>query len=101
MKKVKSYCVGALLANILVLTIVSLANAQKAVLSGTVYDAQGAVIPGIDVKLKDKKGIEISTKTGDEGSYEIEVPAGFYTILFSARSGNFEQLKFKKYYLAP
>jgi len=53
----------ALQVTILILAIGALANAQKAVLSGTVYDSEGSVIPGIDVKLKDKKGIELATKT--------------------------------------
>jgi len=40
---------------VLIFGLVILANAQNSVLSGTVYDQDGSVIPNAKTKLKDRK----------------------------------------------
>lgn len=56
---------------VLILGLVTLANAQKSILSGTIYDQDGAIIPNAEVKLKNKKNKIYKAKTSDDGVYEI------------------------------
>lgn len=56
------------------------ANAQKAILSGTVQDFLGAVIPNGKIKAVDDKGKTFSTNTNDDGVYKLELPEGEYKI---------------------
>jgi hypothetical protein len=70
-------------------------HSQSAILSGTVYDQQGAVIQNAEIILKDKKGKDYKAKTNDIGKYEIQLPEGIYTIVFSANL--FVNLKIKNH----
>lgn len=68
----------------LILTVAGFALAQRSVLTGTLYDAYGAVIPGASVTATDADGKVFQTKTNDEGRYELNLaylpnsPAGPY-----------------------
>lgn len=57
-----SYCVGA----------------QKTMLSGTVYDAYGAVIVGASVTATDRENRRYETKTSDDGVYSLSLPFNEY-----------------------
>ena len=59
--------------------VVSL-NAQKASLSGTVTDKQGALIPNAKVEAKNLQGKIISARTNDGGQYQLELIEGEYNI---------------------
>src|SRR5882762_11542820 len=70
--------VGACLT-ILALPVVG--YAQEAVLSGTVTDSTGAVLPGVTVKaLLEATGNTFETVTDTRGAYQISVRVGVYKI---------------------
>ncbi len=48
---------------------------------GTITDPDGALIPGATVTLTPSHGQGVSTKTGQDGTYSVVVPAGGYTVL--------------------
>lgn len=66
---------------------------EKNILSGTVMDEFGAVIPNIEIKLyKNTNEKPLKTNSDDEGNYEFEsVSAGIYMLEIQAPQG------FKKY----
>jgi hypothetical protein len=70
------------------------------ILTGTVYDQQGAICPGIRVTLKGQNKKQLVTETDGKGEYRIEAPVGFYSIRFDTSTGNWLPIKFKKYFLA-
>ena len=53
------------------------ANAQKSILTGSVYDANGAVIVKAKVAAIDQKGERFEAETNDEGIYILNLP--FYS----------------------
>src|SRR2546425_1818770 len=70
--------VGAILT-ILALPLVG--YAQEAVLSGTVTDTTGAVLPGVTVKaLLEATGNTFDMATDTRGAYQISVRIGVYKI---------------------
>ncbi len=56
------------------------ANAQKTLLSGTVYDQEGAVISETKITLTNKDGKKFEALANDDGIYKIIAPAGTYLI---------------------
>jgi hypothetical protein len=48
---------------------------------GTITDPDGDLIPGATVQLKPGAGAAMSVKTGQDGTYNIIVPAGSYAVL--------------------
>ena len=64
------------------------AQADRAILSGTVTDALGASVAGARVELTDAAtGFRRAAVTGDAGSYSIgSLPAGIYKAVFSRAS---------------
>ena len=90
---------------VLILGLSIFANAQKAILSGAVYDANGSVIVEAKVTAINDKGAKFVTLTNDEGIYSLDLPFNSYD---SKTSANFkmtkyeitvEQKHFKKYVL--
>ena len=76
-------CLHALLTSILLVSVPAAAAAQNAAVTLRIEtrDATGAPVPGVVVSLLHQQtGIERWTKTGDDGSRDIVLPAGFYTI---------------------
>lgn len=65
---------------VLIFGFVILANAQKAVLSGTVSDEFGGAIGGAKVEIKGTNGKTYSTFTDSEGFYRVELEKGTYQI---------------------
>jgi hypothetical protein len=63
---------------VLILGFAVCANAQKAVLSGAVYDANGSLIVGAKVIAKNEKGEMFETVTNDEGIYVLNLPFNQY-----------------------
>ena len=83
-------------ALVLIIGLVVFTNAQTVLLTGTVYDLNGAVVAGTKVTAKDMFGKTYSTLPGnDEGVYTIPLPAGVYTLEFKA--ANFHGFTVKKY----
>ena len=67
--------VGALLA------VPAMAHAQEAVLSGTITDSTGAVLPGVTVRaVHEASGNNFETVTDQRGVYRIPVRVGAYQI---------------------
>lgn len=68
------------LLQILVLTLglAVVGSAQKSILTGSVYDANGAVIPGAKITVADVKGEKFETKTNNEGVYVLNLPFNPY-----------------------
>jgi len=59
-------------------------NAEKVVLTGTVYDINGSVIPSGHVLAQNSAGKEYRATTNDEGVYKIELPIDIYAIKVDA-----------------
>lgn len=59
-------------------------DVKKVVLTGTVYDTNGAVIPFSHVLAQNSAGKEYRTMTNDEGIYKIELPIDIYAIKVDA-----------------
>lgn len=59
---------------VLILGLAALVNAQKAILTGTVYDANGAVIIKAKVTAVNQKGEKFEAFTNDEGIYVLTLP---------------------------
>ncbi len=56
---------------VLIVGLAVFANAQKGVLTGTVYDANGAVIVKSKVTAVNQKGEKFEATTNDEGVYSL------------------------------
>jgi len=65
------------------------ADANKAQLSGTVYDPKGAVVPGAAVKVRNvRTGFQRELKTGEEGQFRlVQLDPGSYEL--TAESAGF------------
>ena len=65
------------------------ADANKAQLSGTVYDPKGAVVPGATVKVRNvRTGFQRELKTGEEGQFRlVQLDPGSYEL--TAESAGF------------
>ncbi len=63
---------------VLIFGFVVLANAQKAILSGTVYDANGAVILDTKITAINDRGEKFKALTNDEGIYILDLPFDLY-----------------------
>lgn len=50
------------------------------ILSGKVFDRNGAVVARSEVSLAGDKGSRFRALTNDEGIYRVELPAGFYNL---------------------
>ncbi len=63
-----------------ILGFVIFADAQEAILSGTVTDTIGSVIPNAKVEAKNLEGKIISARTNEVGAYQLELIEGEYSI---------------------
>jgi len=59
-------------------------NAEKVILTGTVYDTNGSVIPSSHVLAQTSAGEEYRATTNGEGVYKIELPIDIYAIKVDA-----------------
>src|SRR5688572_19215234 len=80
---------------VLILVLADFVNSQNVVLTGRVYDWQGAVILGTEIKAKDKSGKVYTAKQNDDGVYSVELPEAIYSLEF--QSMDFQPFKVKKY----
>ena len=65
----------------LLAAIPAIAFAQEAVLSGTVTDATGAVLPGVTITaVHQATGNKFMTVTDERGVYRVAARAGVYTL---------------------
>lgn len=73
----------------------------ETILSGTVYDDNGAVIPKAVIKAVGSDKKEVVTKTNDDGSFEIKLFPGNYSIqVESVEIKGFQVFKIEKYRIA-
>jgi hypothetical protein len=79
----------------LITCLAVLANAQKTVLAGTVYDNQGFIVAGAKIFAKDKIGKIYTARPDNKGVYSIELATGVYDLEFQAQG--FKRFKVKKY----
>jgi hypothetical protein len=77
----------------LILGLAVLVNGQKAILSGTLYDANGAVIPKEKVIAISNTGEKFEALTDDNGVYSLSLPFNSYNAKTS--SANFRIAKFE------
>lgn len=72
----------AVLALLLVVPLVAVAQVTTATVVGTITDPGGAIMPGADVTARNiDTGLTRTVKTGDDGTYRIEfLPVGNYVI---------------------
>jgi hypothetical protein len=68
---------------------------QDTALRGSIYASNGALIQFAEVKAKSKDSKEYSSRTNEDGVYELNLPIGIYTIEFNAI--NFEPVILKNY----
>src|SRR5215510_3165220 len=68
------------IALILVLSSVSVLNAQAVRLRGTVLDPSGAVIPGVDLRISQGSNVVASGKTDETGNFSFDVSPGEYRV---------------------
>src|SRR5215475_11542199 len=80
MNRLTTICVS-----ICVLAMAAFAQADRAILSGTVTDPSGAAIAGVHVEVTDTAtGLRREAKTGEAGSYSIgSLAVGVYRAAFS------------------
>ena len=78
---------------VLIFGLTVFVNAQKATLSGTLYDAVGAVIPEVKVTAVNERGEKFETVTNDDGVYSLSLPYNLYEARTS--SANFRIAKFE------
>lgn len=88
---------------VLVFGLAVFANGQKAVLSGAVYDANGAVVPETVVIAINEKGEKFGTLTNSEGIYVLNLPFNPYNSKADFKIAKYEitaeHKHFKKYVL--
>ena len=78
---------------VLIFGLTIFVNAQKAFLSGTLYDAVGAVIPEVKVTAVNEKGEKFETVTNNDGVYSLSLPYNLYEARTS--SANFKIARFE------
>lgn len=78
---VSSTCYGAALKNVTVKDYASLSKQnQNRLITGTVTDQSGTTLPGVNVIIK---GTTTGTVTDEAGTYQLSVPLGTETLVFS------------------
>jgi len=82
---------------ILVFCLTAFVNAQKASLSGTIFDDKGAVVPQTIISLTDSKGEIHKTVTNENGVYSIKLVEGKYKIEF--KKAFFSPFSIENYYV--
>ncbi len=78
---------------ILIVSLFVAVNAQNTILTGTLYDATGAVIPKEKVAAVNDKGEKFEVLTNDNGVYSLSLPFNYYDAKKS--SANFRIAKFE------
>lgn len=74
-------------------------SAQNAVLSGSVTDEHGAIIPDTKIEVSGENGKQYQVSTNYEGVYRIEIPCGLYKISVSRLP--FTKLVLSDYWIPP
>ncbi len=82
---------------IFVLFLAACVFAQKGVVSGSVFDEQGAVIPGIQIEFISEKGRTFSASTNAAGEYRLELESGLYKVIAFGRP--FTEVTFANYWV--
>lgn len=82
-------------ALVLLLGLAASFQAQEIVLGGVVYDPNGAVVPGVEIRAQGTDGKAFVGLTDPEGNYSIRLLPGTYKLKID-RAG-FKQLEVDKY----
>lgn len=99
---------------VLIFGLVVLVNAQRSALTGTVYDASGAVIPKAKLIAINEKGEKFETVTNDEGIYvlnllfhsvdaktSVDLKVAKYEIVVDLENRGFEKFILKDFKFVP
>lgn len=73
---------------VLIFGLTIFVNAQKVNLSGKIYDASGAVIPGIKISAYSEEALFEQT-TNEEGFFILSLPLGIYNLEINPRTESF------------
>jgi len=77
-------------------------KSAETILSGTVYDDVGAHIPNAVIKIVGSDKKEFVTKANEDGTFEIKLFPGIYSIqIESVELQGFQTFKLEKYRIAP
>jgi hypothetical protein len=71
--------VGGTILMLLILTTGILG--QESGIKGTVFDANGSVIPGVGITISDKNQSTFEVRTDAEGKYRIKLSPGLYAMV--------------------
>lgn len=85
---------------ILIFALNIFANAQNTILSGKIFDSNGAVMPGIKVVAYSQSKVRHEQLTDGNGIYTINLPVGIYNLEINKQNGNyngFDFVSFKNY----
>jgi len=77
-------------ALVLIVSLAVLANAQKGVLTGTVYDPTGAVIVNSKVTAVNQKGQKFEAVTNAEGVYSLNLSCDEYKPILNRKTTRYE-----------
>lgn len=75
---------------VLILSLAVLVNAQKTVLTGSVYDANGAVVVNSKVTAVNQKGEKFENYTNDDGVYTLNLPYNEYQPAYSFKVAKYD-----------
>ena len=81
---------------VLILGVTVLAKAQEVILTGTIYDFQGAVIPNSKIVATNKNSKVFKTTTNEDGIYKLKLKPGIYAIQVPRLPG-LKGIKFNDY----
>ena len=65
---------------VLLLFLSSVSIGQRVKLSGTVYDPNGDVVVAAMINTRHARGQQSTSKSNDEGKFEIELQPGLYAL---------------------
>lgn len=77
---------------VFIFVFIFVANAQNALLNGTIYDATGALVTSAKVVAVSENGKEFETETDENGNYSLNLP---YKIFDNKSSTRFRIAKYE------
>jgi len=82
---------------VFVFFLVGFVNSQNIKFTGTVYDSNGAVVPGAKINATHEKGPKFTGSSNNEGEFVIPVVPGIYALDVSAPG--FLSIKYDEYFV--
>ena len=83
---------------VLILCLAVFATAQRASLSGRIYDQAGAAISETKISLINKDGRSFGASANDDGFYQVDIPPGTYLLEAEyPKHQSWEKFRIEKY----